>query len=114
MLEYMKQKRFARKREYEEYEQFRNLVLEAIHKALRDSRQKRTEPYSEPVGCVMEYVMENLAEDISLEKCVQLVGSSYAYLSREFKKETGMRFVEFLNRQRVKKAKSLLIRGIIR
>lgn len=112
LLEEEEEKGFAElMREYEEYEQFRNLVLEAIHKALRDSRQKRTEPYSEPVGRVMEYVRENLAEDISLEKCAQLVGSSYAYLSREFKKETGMRFVEFLNRQRVKKAKSLLIRG---
>ncbi|MDO4304960.1 MAG: helix-turn-helix transcriptional regulator [Bacillota bacterium] len=52
----------------------------------------------------------NIEENISLEKCAELVGCSYTHLSREFKKETGMRFVEFLNRQRVNKAKSLLIR----
>lgn len=40
---------------------------------------------------------------------MEAVGSSYSYLSREFKKETGMRFVEYLNRLRVTKAKSLLL-----
>ncbi len=43
--------------------------------------------------------------------CAAQLDSSYTHLSRAFKQETGMRFVEYLNRQRVSKAESLLIRG---
>ena len=46
----------------------------------------------------------------TMEKCAEVTGSSYTYLSRQFKQETGQRFVEYLNQQRVNKAKSLLIR----
>lgn len=37
----------------------------------------------------------------------------FANAYKEFKKETGLRFVEYLNQQRVNKAKSLLIRNDI-
>lgn len=75
--------------------------------------QEEKQSYTMPVAKVIEYIKQNYTKDISLEKCAELVGSSYTYLSREFKKETGMRFVEYLNRQRINKAKSLLIRNDI-
>lgn len=98
-------------REFEEYEQFRSEILEQLHKSIQSFRSERKQQYSALVGQIIEYIEQNIASDISLEKCAELVGSSYTYLSREFKKETGMRFVEFLNHQRVNQAKSLLIRG---
>lgn len=98
-------------REFEEYEQFRSEILEQLHKSIQSFRSERKQQYSALVGQIIEYIGQNIASDISLEKCAELVGSSYTYLSREFKKETGMRFVEFLNHQRVNQAKSLLIRG---
>lgn len=100
-------------KEYEEYEQFRNMILEKLYKNIQNSKTERKKQYSRTISQVIEYVQQNIAEDISLEKCAEISGSSYTYLSREFKKETGMRFVEFLNRQRVNKAKSLLIRSDI-
>lgn len=96
--------------EYEEYGQFRDTILEVFHQNIRNSRLERKKQYSETVGKVIEYIQQNIASDISLEKCAEYADTSYTYLSREFKKETGMRFVEFLNHQRVNKAKSLLIR----
>jgi YesN/AraC family two-component response regulator len=66
--------------------------------------------YSPLISQAVEYIYKNYANDISLEKCAEITNSSYTYLSREFKQETGLRFVEFLNRHRVNKAKSLLIR----
>lgn len=98
-------------REYEEYEQFRSGILELFHRIIQSFRMERKEKYSAPVRKIIEYIGQNIAGDISLEKCAELVDGSYTYLSREFKKETGMRFVEFLNHQRVNQAKSLLIRG---
>ncbi len=100
----------AEMKEYEEYEQFRRVILEVLYKYIHIDKIERKKQYSGQVSQVIEYVRQNIAEDISLEKCAELAGCSYTYLSREFKKETGMRFVEFLNRQRVDKAKSLLIR----
>lgn len=67
--------------------------------------------YSPLVNQVIEFVGKNYREDISLEACAMEFGSSYTHLSRAFKQETGMRFVEYLNEQRVNRAKSLLIRG---
>lgn len=60
-----------------------------------------------------EYIRLNYTKDISLESCANDVGTSYTHLSREFKKETGMGFVEYLNLLRINKAKSLLIRNDI-
>ena len=63
------------------------------------------------VSHAIEYIEENCSKEISLETCAQEIDSSYTYLSRAFKQETGMRFVEYLNKCRLKKAKSLLIRN---
>lgn len=100
----------AEMKEYEEYEQFRSVIMEVLYKYVQTFKMERKKQYSEQINQVIEYMKQNLADDISLEKCAEIAGCSYTYLSRAFKKETGMRFVEFLNRQRVNKAKSLLIR----
>ncbi len=89
-------------------EQFRSITLEAVRGYLMLARRQK-EAYSPMITQVVEYIRKNYNKDISLERCVEAAGSSYSYLSREFKKETGMRFVEYLNRIRVTKAKSLLL-----
>ncbi len=100
----------TRFKEYEEYEQFRDEILELMNMIIRKSYQLRKEEYSPVIARVIEYINQNYTRDISLEKCAEVTETSYTHLSREFKRETGMRFVEFLNRKRVNKAKSLLIR----
>ena len=95
-----------RMREYEMFEAYKREVLE-----LYSGKWQEREKYSPLISQVVEYMKQNYTQDISLEKCAELTGSSYTYLSREFRQETGMRFVEFLNRQRVNRAKSLLIRN---
>lgn len=97
-------------KEYEEYSQIRTEILELFHMQMYRSRRSREEKYSPQVERAIEYIHKNYTEDISLEECAELTGVSYTCLSRAFRKETGMRFVEFLNRQRVNRAKSLLVR----
>lgn len=97
-------------REYEILEQFREEILDLYaHSPISGGRNLQTE-YSPVIRQTLEYINKNFSSDISLEKCAEVTGSSYTYLSRQFKQETGMRFVEYLNQQRVNKAKSLLIR----
>ena len=97
-------------REYEILEQFREDILELYARSREAGPQPDKQAYSPVIQQVLNYVQKNFASDISLEKCAEVTGSSYTYLSRQFKQETGQRFVEYLNQQRVNKAKSLLIR----
>lgn len=63
---------------------------------------------SADIRTVIEYVNANLSTEISLESAANLVYKNSSYLSRQFKKETGLTFSEFLIRQRVQKATYLL------
>lgn len=97
---------------FEEFSQYRTELLELYHrKAPEQLRLTAFGGTSERIGRILAFIAQNYASDISLEGCAAMVGSSYTYLSKEFKRETGQRFVEYLNRIRVRKAKSLLIRG---
>lgn len=54
------------------------------------------------------YVNANLAAELSLESAAALVHKNSSYFSRQFKKETGLSFSEFVIRQRIRKATYLL------
>lgn len=56
----------------------------------------------------MQYIGTNYGQHISLEETAGMVYLSPSYLSRIFKKETGVSFNEYLNRVRINKAKELL------
>lgn len=96
--------------EYETFGQIWALIMNRLNTKNQTIKRQDKIQYSDNIAQVVEYIDQNYARDISLEKCAELVGCSYTSLSREFKKETGLRFVEYLNHQRVNKAKSLLIR----
>lgn len=95
---------------YEIFEPLREDVMDFMNRK-RILKEKKKYRYSPLVNQVIEFVGKNYQEDISLEMCAAELDSSYTHLSRAFKQETGMRFVEYLNRQRINKAESLLIRG---
>lgn len=104
---------FQKMDQFEVFGQYRSLILEILHRQTQDLRQQERKQYSANITKALIYIQENYTADISLEKCAEIVGCSYTSLSKEFKKETGLRFVEYLNQQRVNKAKSLLIRNDI-
>lgn len=104
--------RFLEQMSYMEvYGKIRTMIVDILHRKAQDQQKKDKTQYSVNITRVMEYIKKNYAQDVSLEDCAELVGCSYTTLSKEFRKETGMRFVEYLNQQRVNKAKSLLIRN---
>jgi hypothetical protein len=99
-------------KENEIFEYIRIEIME-LYNNKKEYKKNNIQKYSLIVRKAINYVIKNYDKDISLEKCAEEVGSSYTHLSRIFKQETGMRFVEFLNMQRVNKAKSLLLRNKI-
>ena len=80
-------------REYEILEQFREEILELFARSQGALQKPEKKEYSPVIQQVLDYIRQNFTSDISLEKCAAVTGSSYTYLSRQFKQETGMRFV---------------------
>ncbi len=66
------------------------------------------EDVEEKIDLVIEYVMEHYRHKIPLAQVAAIVGMSEGHFSRFFRKATGNRFREFVNRVRVGKACDLL------
>ncbi|MBW7454720.1 helix-turn-helix domain-containing protein [Paenibacillus sepulcri] len=58
---------------------------------------------------VCRYIGENLEKDISLTECSSLFHINVSYLSRLFKKETGVSFHDYLTQCKLKEATRLLL-----
>lgn len=57
---------------------------------------------------VVDHVIENFAEEVSLDAAARMAGMSATTFSRNFQSVTGNRFVEFVNRIRIGQACSML------
>ena len=61
---------------------------------------------------IIEYLNENLANDLSLEEVAKHFFISKYYLCRVFRKNTGVSIIHFVNAKRVAKAKLLIAGGM--
>lgn len=76
-------------------------IIEENHLSDRD--------YATPtIRIIKRYIAEHYSEDISLTQVAQLVNLSPIYLSRLFKKEEGINFLDYLSQYRINVAKKLL------
>ena len=57
---------------------------------------------------ILNYITENLREEISLDTIAAFVNMNSSYFSRYFKSKTGGNFIDFLTSMRIEKAKELL------
>lgn len=70
--------------------------------------------YTEEAGLnrlqpVLEYIDKNLEDKITVEEACSLLGLSYHYFIKYFKKIMGTSFIDYVNYQRIKKAERLLM-----
>ncbi|NHN31479.1 helix-turn-helix domain-containing protein [Paenibacillus agricola] len=61
------------------------------------------------IGQVSHYIKENCSSDVSLVQCAEFIGLSPSYLSRLFKKETGINFLEYVIECKMEEVKRLLL-----
>ena len=86
---------------------YRNRSIEDFCRKLRALHQKQTgSGYT--VKC-KDYVHKHFREKIYIEDIAKPLGISGGYLSRLFKKETGMLIQDYINQVRVERAANLLI-----
>ncbi len=75
--------------------------------AIIQEQSKRQNKY---IVAAKEYMNEHFSDyALSLDMVAQQIGIHSTYLSRLFKENLGVNFVDYINKQRVHKAKSLLI-----
>lgn len=79
--------------------------LESYFNRLTEIRSNR---YNRIVNEAIYFVNNNYQKDISLEMISNIVHVTPAYFSKLFKEETGVNFVDWLNRFRVNKSKEIL------
>ncbi|WP_165452319.1 helix-turn-helix domain-containing protein [Paenibacillus thalictri] len=58
---------------------------------------------------VQAYIQNHVSKDISLSECAEMFQTTPSYLSRLFKKEVGMTFLDFVTECKINEAKILLI-----
>lgn len=86
---------------------YRNHAVEELARRVREARTKRhTSSYTEQCR---DYVQKHYREKIYLEEIAESLGISVSYLSRLFRKETGMRFQDYVTEVRIERAANLLI-----
>lgn len=77
--------------------------------AFRDERASTQVQYDEMIRKAQAYISEHFADpEISLNEVAAYVSVSSSHFSMIFSRETGETFIEYLTRQRIKKASELL------
>lgn len=59
----------------------------------------------------LQYIHQNLSEDLSLQAIATHIGFSQYYFCRLFKESTGLTPYQYIIQQRIERAKQLLIQG---
>lgn len=60
------------------------------------------------ISAAIEYISNNLGEDVSLERVASICNLSPCYFSKVFKKEVGVNFISYVNDKKISKAKEIL------
>lgn len=78
------------------------------HKSDYDSDEAGNDLDESPVEQIKNYIKEHYTESqLNLTEIADIFGFSSSYLSRKFKQDTGMNFIEYITECRMEKAKQL-------
>ncbi|MDG0792108.1 response regulator [Cohnella ginsengisoli] len=92
-------------REYRQLRAETALLLARMRQAF-ETHQERVKP--DAIQQIKQYVYEHSHEDISLEAIGKRVGLSPFYISKLFKEQLGVNYIDFLTECRIDKAKKLM------
>lgn len=87
---------------------FSRALLNAISTAFSYISNKKNCRNAEVVEIVKKYVINHLHMDISLNSAAEAVNISSYYLSKIFKEETGINYIDFVTKCKIDKAEELL------
>ncbi|WP_245600098.1 helix-turn-helix domain-containing protein [Paenibacillus harenae] len=85
---------------------FNNKIIEPYIGQINQSQQHRMKQMVDKALLLVEY---RYMDDISLEECAELVGTTSPTLSKAFKQSTGVNFVDYMTKIRMDKSKEMLL-----
>lgn len=87
------------------------LAIFADHLAMKSNQLVVQQGNAEPpiIARARQFIREHYTEDLSLGRVSSAVNTSRFYFCKQFRKATGLSFVEFVSRTRLEKAKNLLL-----
>jgi AraC-like DNA-binding protein len=85
-------------------------VLDWLNQLAQQAISRRMEKNNRrtPIQEIIDYIDSHISEPISIKTLSHQFKISHSYLGQMFKKETGIKFTDYLNAQRVEKAKIIL------
>ena len=86
-------------------------ILLFVNDSFQKKISKQKDIMPEIVSEMILYIQANLTEELSLEQLSKVFYHNGAYLSRIFKKHTGLTLREYILDQRVEAAKRILSKG---
>lgn len=76
---------------------------------LTESRHNKQQEYIEKFDLIFEYIHNNYDKEMSLDHIASIAGFSKFHFSRLFKQFTNMSFYDYINKERMQAAESLLL-----
>jgi len=86
--------------------------VENLHERLHPKTDRTAVRLSPLIAKTKSILEKHYSEDIHLSVISQMVGVSESYLSKQFAKEMGINFIQYLTRLRIEKAKKALENGM--
>lgn len=90
-------------------EEIHELYVRAFREFTEAVAKEKGRRYSARTESVIHYIQIHLHENISLADAAAAAGISPCHLSRAFRAETGQSIVDFIQQERIKAAKNMLI-----
>lgn len=88
-----------------------DLLTEAVHLYRSFADKRSFTGYSPPVARGMRYIQQHIYSPVTVKETAEAAGRDPAYFSRLFKKETGMRPSEYIEKTKLEEARRLLKEG---
>lgn len=85
-----------------------DLLIDFSKRAIELSKQNADLIASPEIKKIIQYLCQHLHENLTLESMASMANMNSSYFSRYFKLKTGEKFVDYLSKVRVEKAKRLL------
>lgn len=88
--------------------EYPRILYREIERMIQGNQLSGQSQEAPAIRIVKRYIRDHYQEDISLSMLAELANISPVYLSRLFKKEEGINFLDYLNQYRIEEAKKLL------
>lgn len=94
------------------YERLKNYLWDYLMEPLFDTICSQAKE-QDMMQQIVEYLMDNLETDISLDECARHFNYNANYLSRWFKKQMGMTYTDFITSKKMELCKNMLLNSEI-